>query len=300
MKTWLLPRIWERRYKRFLSRQITDLRKEMFRQLGRMDQFAKYRDKDDSEMMAILLSESNKLQSDSEKISAAVAATLLWYFNRRNNILATIRGYFSEVNKFNDEQFRAVLKSLTGLSLPRAPSTGGGPELVSPLDVLQDRLGPEADVLRNEPYLDGVKTNWENIQVVYVDKATQGLASDIELILRQGLATGAAVTVIVGTIDKATQTANGRIEVFGENQVNNLDVELTEGRQRSIGVNQYEWETRRDERVRGNPLGLYPKAKPSHYARDRQIFNWNNPPEGGHPGQAPGCRCRAIMRLPRR
>ena len=42
----------------------------------------------------------------------------------------------------------------------------------------------------------------------------------------------------------------------------------------------YVWRTVGDSRVRG-----------SHVARNGQIFAWSNPPEHGHPGQEPNCRC---------
>ena len=44
----------------------------------------------------------------------------------------------------------------------------------------------------------------------------------------------------------------------------------------------YIWHTVGDNRVRS-----------SHAARDGQEFDWEDPPEGGHPGEAPGCRCTA-------
>jgi len=45
----------------------------------------------------------------------------------------------------------------------------------------------------------------------------------------------------------------------------------------------YIWMTRGDLNVR-----------PSHAVRDGKMFSWNKPPEGGHPGQEYGCRCKAI------
>ncbi|MBF0247400.1 MAG: minor capsid protein [Alphaproteobacteria bacterium] len=44
----------------------------------------------------------------------------------------------------------------------------------------------------------------------------------------------------------------------------------------------YIWRTVGDGNVRS-----------SHAARDGQVFSWDHPPEGGHPGEAPNCRCRA-------
>lgn len=44
----------------------------------------------------------------------------------------------------------------------------------------------------------------------------------------------------------------------------------------------YIWRTRGDSKVRS-----------AHAERDGMVFDWDNPPEGGHPGEAPNCRCRA-------
>lgn len=52
--------------------------------------------------------------------------------------------------------------------------------------------------------------------------------------------------------------------------------------QRAIGVEQYVWRSRDDGDVR--------KA---HRTNDDKVFDWDNPPEGGHPGQDFNCRCWA-------
>jgi hypothetical protein len=45
---------------------------------------------------------------------------------------------------------------------------------------------------------------------------------------------------------------------------------------------QYIWRTQGDSKVRS-----------SHAERDGKTFSWDEPPEGGHPGEAPNCRCTA-------
>lgn len=44
----------------------------------------------------------------------------------------------------------------------------------------------------------------------------------------------------------------------------------------------YIWRTQKDDKVRD-----------LHRVREGKIFYWYQPPQGGHPGQAPGCRCVA-------
>jgi hypothetical protein len=63
------------------------------------------------------------------------------------------------------------------------------------------------------------------------------------------------------------------------------------------GVSSYVWVTRKDERVVGNPVGLYPQGTDEHgdhWSRDGQVFRWDSPEHDGHPGEAFGCRCEAV------
>lgn len=57
---------------------------------------------------------------------------------------------------------------------------------------------------------------------------------------------------------------------------------INELRQRGLGISQYIWRSRDDGKVRS-----------SHAAHDDQVFSWEDPPEGGHPGQTFNCRCHA-------
>ncbi|MCE8511035.1 hypothetical protein KBY28_21550 [Ruegeria pomeroyi] len=58
-------------------------------------------------------------------------------------------------------------------------------------------------------------------------------------------------------------------------------------RQEDLGIVQYIWRSRDDAKVRD-----------SHAAYDDRVFRWDNPPEGGHPGEAHNCRCYAEPILP--
>lgn len=54
---------------------------------------------------------------------------------------------------------------------------------------------------------------------------------------------------------------------------------ISDGREKK---GQYIWRTRGDGKVRSE-----------HADRDGKVFDWDNPPEGGHPGEAHNCRCWA-------
>lgn len=79
----------------------------------------------------------------------------------------------------------------------------------------------------------------------------------------------------------------------------------------NIGMTQYIWSTMKDERVRGNPLGKYPHAVPSHWIIDNKICKWEDASvysDDGvifkkrtaimpktHPGMEMNCRCVPVM-----
>ncbi len=53
-------------------------------------------------------------------------------------------------------------------------------------------------------------------------------------------------------------------------------------RQQDLGIERYIWRSQDDAKVRD-----------SHAGYDDQVFRWDEPPSGGHPGQAHNCRCVA-------
>lgn len=135
----------------------------------------------------------------------------------------------------------------------------------------------------------------------------QGLASDVAdgieagliALIVSGSSAQAKAALLLDRVAKARKAAAraARAEVEALNAV------LNEFRQTQAGITDYEWWTREDERVRGNPRGRYPNARPSHYARHGQVFSWSRPPHeepyDGHPGEPPNCRCvaRAVVRI---
>jgi len=53
-------------------------------------------------------------------------------------------------------------------------------------------------------------------------------------------------------------------------------------RQEDLGIERYVWRSQDDAKVRD-----------SHAEHDDRVFRWDDPPEGGHPGQTYNCRCYA-------
>lgn len=155
------------------------------------------------------------------------------------------------------------------------------------------------DVFRSEPWLNQEMNAFLKNNVSLIKTVPDEYFGRIEKIVMQGARSGDLTDKIAETIeDKTEPYAESRVALIARDQVSKFNANLNELRQKEVGISQYIWKTGEDERVRGNPDGLYPNARPSHYARDGKTFSWDDPPQespdDGHPGEPINCRCIAL------
>ena len=126
------------------------------------------------------------------------------------------------------------------------------------------------------------------------------------------IAKGAAEDKSWFSIKKEIVKANARVTGAQANYIardatGNLNASLQEVLSKDAGIEAYEWNTKHDRKVRGNPWGLYPKTKYSHYKMNGAWRRWSDgkiSKDGGktwrrvfgreepeHAGKAPNCRC---------
>lgn len=124
-------------------------------------------------------------------------------------------------------------------------------------------------------------------------------AKKVEQVVLQALGEGASNREIAKRLTEAFGMQRRRAALIARDQAAKFNGNLNRIRQTQAGITEYVWATALDERVRGNPGGKYPSARPSHWAREGKRYRWDAPPEGGHPGEAIQCRCigRPILRL---
>ena len=132
----------------------------------------------------------------------------------------------------------------------------------------------------------------ENVSLI--TSIPKQLASDVEAELAEAWSVGRDMSVLAARIEERFGVATNRARLIARDQVATLNSRVAAKRQQQLGITRYEWSTSLDERVRGNPSGLYPNADPSHWDREGKIYSWDDPPEDGHPGEAINCRCTAI------
>lgn len=151
------------------------------------------------------------------------------------------------------------------------------------------RLASEVgvNVLATEPFRDAMMADWvrSNTSLItsLAESTVTGLSEEIDAAFSSGVRheelrrrwRERGIPVRFGTLE-------GRSKVIARDQVNKLNGQLTEHRQRNLGVTHYIWRTSGDERVRDR-----------HVELDGQRFAWDSPPDEGHPGNAVQCRCVA-------
>ena len=114
---------------------------------------------------------------------------------------------------------------------------------------------------------------------------------DIERLVLQNKVNGGSISSLRRELTKSFFKSRQRAELIATDQTQKLTADLNQIRQQQAGIDNYEWSTSADERVRSLHRGL-----------DGNVYKWTQSTgaEGGqHPGQPIRCRCvaRAIVQF---
>lgn len=136
---------------------------------------------------------------------------------------------------------------------------------------------------------------WAEENTALITNLTQSYLSKITTAVNSGFRDGLSWREISKNIRAETGVAKRRADLIARDQVATMNMQVTKQRAADLEIKQFVWRTMEDQRVRGNPSGLYPKAKPSHYARNGKTYNWSDGAgaRDKFPGQAINCRCYA-------
>lgn len=124
--------------------------------------------------------------------------------------------------------------------------------------------------------------------VALIKGLTDEVAAKIEVAITDLVSRGASTKEIAAKLTEIGGFGKKRAQLIAITEANKFNGELNQIRQTQAGVSRYTWSTVRDKRVR-----------PSHRAREGQVYRWDTPPAGGPPGSEPRCRCiaRAVLDL---
>lgn len=171
-------------------------------------------------------------------------------------------------------------------------------------------LGNVYDV--SEPWVNSSIAEWTETNRRLIKSLTVEAQTRMETMVLEAVQTGVRPEELVSRIYNLNRsTGIARAKLIAADQVGKLTGLLSEKRSLAIGMDTYTWQTAMDERVRGRPGGLYPTARPSHWAAQGKIGIFGKgdvwlvngkqvPRDMNGPIGAPGfeirCRCVASSR----
>ena len=245
--------------------------------------------------------------------------------------LALERQYTSSISSFLQKRWKAYADVAVPMMVPRedaledlepepgtnGPAIGGIVNIARTVDKFNKKelqafkeIAIGEAFAEDEPWVKNVIDSWSREQVSLITKASQDMLDTVARRIREGVKAGKSARQVTAMINADLPGISyRRARIIARDQTAKLNSALTQGRMADAGIETYIWSTSEDERVRGNPTGLYPKALPSHYAMNGKICRWDDPTvwlENGewvkragdapylHPGMDIMCRCVAI------
>ena len=140
---------------------------------------------------------------------------------------------------------------------------------------------------------------WVDTNVALIKSVPQQTIIGLRNIVQDSWQRGLLNNDIARRIQAAYNVSERKARFWARDQMASLNANLAQQQQRDAGVEEYIWSTSGDERVRGNPSGIWPKGE--HYFLDGKRYKWNNPPvvdkkkgRTAHPGEDYQCRCVAL------
>lgn len=185
---------------------------------------------------------------------AAIRARLLVLFGESARLARReVPGIANNTQRYNREQLNKMARSALGV-----------------------------EVLLREEWLRELLLSFTTQNVNLINSIPERYLSSVEAIVQQGMRQGMRPEDIAKRIREQGRVTRRRAKFIARDQVAKLNGQLTELRQTELKIRRYRWRTSLDERVR-----------PKHARREGQIYRWNKPPSGGHPGFEYNCRCTA-------
>lgn len=190
---------------------------------------------------------------ESSRARAAVEAAREVFSDQLRNMSGTVRSIAASTNDFQKRQMQRQLTAAVGIEVP-----------------LRDpALGPKIEVFTEE-----------NVRLI--KSIPSRYFDEVEKLVLDAVGTGQRWETLADEIDERFDVGESRAALIARDQVGKFYGELARARQQRLGIKTYTWRTMRDARVRDE-----------HADREGEVFEWSDPPEDGHPGEAVNCRCYA-------
>lgn len=120
-----------------------------------------------------------------------------------------------------------------------------------------------------------IRGAWEQTNYSLIKNLSEEFISKINSTILTGIQANWTIDEMAAALQKVSDKITGwRSQLIARDQIGKLNNKITKSLHTNMGMTEYLWSTSRDERVRGNPKGRYPKAIPSHYAMEGVVCSW--------------------------
>lgn len=122
-----------------------------------------------------------------------------------------------------------------------------------------------------------IKAAWELTNYTLIKNLSTEYIQKINTVVLTGIQAGWTTEEIAKELTMLGDKISGyRARLIARDQMGKLNNKITRDLYLNVGIRCYMWNTARDERVRGNPHGKYPKAIPSHWLMDSKICRFDD------------------------
>lgn len=140
----------------------------------------------------------------------------------------------------------------------------------------------EIDLFGNEPWLAREMGGFVATNVSLIKSISEEYLGQVEKMVATSVRSGLRVEEIAADLEDRFDVSESRARLIARDQVGKFNGQLTEARQKDLGIDGYTWRGVGDARERD-----------SHLLLNNTKQTWDDPPDVGHPGEDIQCRCWA-------
>jgi SPP1 gp7 family putative phage head morphogenesis protein len=212
----------------------------------------------------------------------------------RGEILRLYADELRATGRMDESARDARAKSLVARARLRAD------DLVRTRDLhdIADQFGKRTDAFQRQQFgrqvQQALAVPLESIEKPTTDRIPAFAADNVSLIravperyfdriqeaMQDAFANGTSVDELADRLTEIDGIAESDALRIARDQIGKLNAQVNQDRQESLGVTGYIWRGAMDQRERDE-----------HREREGQHFDWDDPPEDGHPGEPVQCRC---------
>jgi len=231
---WLFPYAVEREYRNRLLGRLDLLQGSVERLL--IERLPYFLEEADAKLRA------DYFLDDIKTVMAAIAASAHEVFGNAEELGSAVA---VQVAAFNREQFKRIVRTVLG---------------VNPLV--------------NDAFLDAQLKLFAQENAALISSIPDQYLKDVEGVVYRGMRGGATLKQLQDDIQGRFKVTRNRAQFIARDQVAKLNGQLSEIRQKRIGITEYIWSSAHDERVRY-----------SHRVMDGKICRWDDPTVYRNPGE---------------